>query len=142
MQIGRHCFDEVVQLNHNDASSYVLMSNMYSEALVWDKADKIQEMKSCASAWKKPGMSWIEVENKMHQFVVGGIFHDLSDEIHAKLSRLRRPLKKESYLPHLDGVFAAMSDEDKEDASSMHFDKSAMALELVTVLYGESMKAV
>lgn len=121
-----HCFDEIVHLNHSDASGYVLMSNMYTETLVWDKADKIQEMKGCAGAWKKPGASWIEVDNKMHLFVVGGLFHEPSGEIDAKLKSLGRSLKEESYLPHLDGVFVAMLGEDKEAVCSMYFDKPSM----------------
>lgn len=37
MELGRHCFTQILRLNPNRAGGYVLMSNIYLEAQCWKK---------------------------------------------------------------------------------------------------------
>ncbi|KAI5084167.1 hypothetical protein GOP47_0000336, partial [Adiantum capillus-veneris] len=60
-QLARDCFEESVCLKPENASSYVIMSDLYADAENWNEVDTIEEMKRCAAAWKEPGRAWIEI---------------------------------------------------------------------------------
>lgn len=79
--LGRVAFDQTLRLEPRHAAAYILMSNIYAHAGMWDDAQKVNELRQQASAWKNPGQSWIEHEEEVHQFVVGEHRHDQQDLI-------------------------------------------------------------
>lgn len=86
------------------------MSNIYGAAQMWNDVDKLQQLRNGASAQKKPGVTWIEVNHKVHEFVVGGTKFSENDEVNAKVKRLNKFVKKKGYMPKLDLVLEQMSD--------------------------------
>lgn len=101
VKLGRECFDRLVQLDP-EASGYVLMSNIYAGFHMWEEVDRVQELRECVGALKKPGMAWIEVSNKVHEFIVGGKSHQQNQEFFVKL----RPLKEQGYVPAVNSARA------------------------------------
>ena len=59
-------------------------------------------------AQKKRGTTWIEVDNKVHEFVVGDAMNDF---LLCKFQRLSRLIKGSAYLPQLDLVVDLSFDE-------------------------------
>ena len=88
VDIGRRCFDHVTTLDDQYTTGYMLMSSIYASADMWEDADKIQQMRICANAQKKPGEAFIEVHNSVHGFCVGDKSHPESHNIYTKLKRL------------------------------------------------------
>lgn len=117
MDLGRRCFDEVVRLDPNDASGYMLMMSMYADAQMWEDVDKLQELRRSAAVPKKPGMAWLEVDNSVHEFMVGDDSHTENDEMYAKLNGLSKVMKDEGYIPQLELHLRLMLGKDQEDAS-------------------------
>ncbi len=49
---------------------------------------------------KRPACTWIELNNKVHSFVVDDQDHPQMIEIHSELNRLTRQMKEAGYVPH------------------------------------------
>lgn len=105
VELGRFIFDQLVGLDPTNASLYVLMSNIYAGAQMWEAAYRLQGLMRSAGALKKAGMAWIEVDNKVHEFMVGskGHSHNKTQQI---LSRL---LIDKGHVPQLDLVWEPMT---------------------------------
>jgi hypothetical protein len=80
---------------------------------------------------KEPGCSWIEVDNKIHAFVVGDTSHPETKEIYAELSRLTEKIKAEGYLPDTRLVLRDVDEKDKELSLCSHGEKLAIAYGLI-----------
>lgn len=70
VDLGQLAFDRAVHLQPRQAAAYVLMSNIYAQAGMWDCVEKVNERRQQAGAWKKPGYSWVEHGLVMHIFSV------------------------------------------------------------------------
>lgn len=104
LDLGRQCFDYIIDIDSRNATGFVHMSNIYNCGGMREYADKVEEYRQSANAWKKPGKAVIEVDNKFHDFLVGGKNHSQIDSIYAKLSNLNLHMKEAGYMPCLDFV--------------------------------------
>lgn len=95
VDLGKEAFQYAVKLDSNDAAAYVLMSNIYAGAGMWEEADSIQAMRVKAGAWKQPGQTlWTDVDGVVHAFVVG-VDHPESQDINENLGNLLGRMKEE-----------------------------------------------
>ncbi|KAI5072065.1 hypothetical protein GOP47_0012171 [Adiantum capillus-veneris] len=104
--MARRCFDHIVALDSGHASAYVLMSEIYDAAGMHDDAEKIRKMRDCGQAWKKPGRASIEINKKLHTFVVGDQSHSQILDIHLKLNCLNSYLIGGGHVPHAASISA------------------------------------
>lgn len=51
VEVGRCAFQAALSLDKKCATAYVLMSNIYAQAHMWDDHNKIQVMRKDAGAW-------------------------------------------------------------------------------------------
>ena len=101
--IGRRCLKIVTNLDPTDASAYLLMSDIYSDAHSWLEVYQLEEMRRCASAHKIPGQASIQTGSGVHAFMVGDHDHPQTHDIFSKMNRLIRIMKtKENSVPYLD----------------------------------------
>ncbi|MCO5560270.1 hypothetical protein L7F22_013881 [Adiantum nelumboides] len=61
MEFGRFCFNQAIQLDPNVGAAYVLMSNIYADANMWDDVHKLQEIHQSPHLQKKPQAGGLEV---------------------------------------------------------------------------------
>ncbi|KAI5078105.1 hypothetical protein GOP47_0007929 [Adiantum capillus-veneris] len=107
VDLGLKCFNEVAQLEPDAAAIYALLSHMYADFNLFQDACKVQELKKCSSAWKKPGKACIEIGDSIQEFIVGEKSTSDTD-----LSRgLSRLLKEQGYTPRLDMIFETSENE-------------------------------
>ncbi|MCO5611750.1 hypothetical protein L7F22_066008 [Adiantum nelumboides] len=107
VDLGLTCFDEVAQLEPDTAAVYALLTHMYADFNLLQDACKVQELKKCSSAWKKPGKACIEIGDLVQEFTVG---ENLTSD--TNLSRvLTRLLKEQGYTPRLDMLFETTENE-------------------------------
>jgi hypothetical protein len=92
----------------------VLLSNIYAAVAKWEEVSLVRTMMQERGVRKEPGRSWIEVDNKIHAFVVGDTSHPETKEIYAELSRLTEEIKAKGYLPDTRLVLRDVDEKDKE----------------------------
>ncbi|GKV35211.1 hypothetical protein SLEP1_g43513 [Rubroshorea leprosula] len=98
MVTGKQVAERVIALEPQASASYVLLYNIYSEAGLEALAARVREQMIDRGVKKEPGLSWIEVGNKFHYFMVGDRFHPMSEMIYAKLEELLEKIKKIGYV--------------------------------------------
>ncbi|MCO5600321.1 hypothetical protein L7F22_054431 [Adiantum nelumboides] len=133
VELGRRCFERMVAIDKTFSSSYVLMSNIYADAGMWEEVEALKKQRIIARAWKKPGKSFIEVDDRVHNFSVGDKAHPRIMDIYKKLRRLAAEMKDKGCLPQTHAMLQQhISDEDKEDYLCGHCEKLAIAFGLIS----------
>jgi len=123
--------ENALKLDPQDASIYVLLSNIYSVAGRWDDVDKIRSIMREKEIKKIPGQTWIEINGKVHTFMVDDNSHKQSNEIKTKMKILYNEMKESGYIPNTKFVTHEMNEEDKEDHLCSHSEKLAIGLGLM-----------
>ena len=131
VELGELAAKEVMKLEPADASPYVLLSNIYAAAGQWDQVSFIRHMMQERGIRKEPGVSWIEISNKVHRFVVGDRSHPEAEKIYDVLNNLSEKLKAEGYIPDTGLVLRNIDEEQKVQALCAHSEKLAIAYGLV-----------
>ncbi|XP_020959861.1 pentatricopeptide repeat-containing protein At4g16835, mitochondrial-like [Arachis ipaensis] len=85
---------------------------------------------------KEPGMSWLEVKDKVYTFIVGDRSHSRSDEIYEKLDELSDLLSKVGYRPIIDIDLHNVNQSEKEKLLYHHSEKLAVAFGLIATSPG------
>jgi pentatricopeptide repeat protein len=127
VELGELAAKEVLKLEPEGAAPYVLLSNIYAAAGQWDQVSSIRCMMQERGIRKEPGISWIEINNKIHRFVVGDTSHPEAKQIYAVLDNLTKKLRAEGYIPDTRLVLRNIDEEDKELALCSHSEKLAIA---------------
>ncbi|KAL2517332.1 Pentatricopeptide repeat-containing protein [Abeliophyllum distichum] len=65
---------QLFMIEPNNPGNYVLLSNIYANAGMWDKVDLVREFMEKRGIKKEAGCSWIHIKDKIHGFVAGGGF--------------------------------------------------------------------
>ncbi|XAR48154.1 hypothetical protein NMG60_11030884 [Bertholletia excelsa] len=74
---------------HPDNGGYsAMLANIYVESGKWDEARKVRKKMNEQNAQKTPGCSWIEVDNKVHQFYSVDETHHRTEEIYTILESM------------------------------------------------------
>ena len=140
VDLGKLAANERLKLEPMDASGYVLLSNIYAAAGKWEEVLWVRTMMQERGIRKEPGRSWIEVDNKVHVFVVGDTSHSEAKEIYAELRRLSKRIKAEGYIPDTRLVLRNIDEEEKELALCSHSEKLAIAYGLMRTPLAEPIR--
>lgn len=98
-EVGLRCFQQLMELNPKDATWYIIMSDIYASNGKLDDALKIEALRRDASAQRKPAVALLELNHKMHEFIVGS-GHLL--QIFAGATNLWWRMRVEGHVPDLD----------------------------------------
>jgi pentatricopeptide repeat protein len=142
IEIGKHVAQLLFDLEPQNTSSYVLLSNIYSAAGRWDDAAKVRKMMKDREVKKKPGCSWIEVKNRVHAFMSEDRSHPQIEEVHAMLNRLAGPMEEAGYVPNTNFVLHDMEVEHKEHVLYHHSEKLAIAFGLMSTPPGAPIRII
>lgn len=89
LNFGRMASKRLLDLVAEEGGSYILVSNMYAEGGMFNEAARVRTLMNDLKVSKEAGCSWIEIDNKVHQFVASDKDHPASREIYAKLDLLK-----------------------------------------------------
>lgn len=118
--------DKLKELEPRSSLGYVQMSNIYYSSGKFNEAGTIwDEMKECRVR-KEPGLSWIEIGNRVHEFASGGRRHPDREVICSKLDGLIRQLKEMGYVPETSLSLHDIEEEQKEENLYRHSEKLAL----------------
>ncbi|XP_059075774.1 pentatricopeptide repeat-containing protein At2g03880, mitochondrial [Cryptomeria japonica] len=70
IKLGERAAEQLINLESENAANYVLLSNIYAATGKWDGIRKVRKMVKDNKVKKNPGCSWIELNNKVHAFLV------------------------------------------------------------------------
>ena len=85
---------------------------------------------------KTPGVSLVELRNRVYEFVMGDRSHRQDKEIYDKLREINKVLRLEGYVACTKNVLADIEEEEKESALIYHSEKIAIAFMLINTLPG------
>ncbi|CAN1784080.1 Pentatricopeptide repeat-containing protein At3g05340 [Linum perenne] len=99
VEIGELAAEMLFKCEPNEPAPYVLLANIYSCNKMWkERAMAIRRMKEIRVS-KEIGISWIEIEKKVHSFVVEDRMHPQGEEIYKGLMELLGNMVDEGYVP-------------------------------------------
>lgn len=87
----------IFELDPKHCGNYVLMSNVYGATGQYEAASNLRLTMKGQKINKKPGSSWIEVNNRVHIFITGDQDHPEASSIYASLDSLIAPLCEHGY---------------------------------------------
>lgn len=128
VELGRLCFDRLVEQEPLEGAAYVLMLDIYAIAGRWKEFNNVKNMMESAGAQKKPARASIAVNHKIQEFIVGEQRTDSS----AKLQSLRMEAANK-ITPLQVGSFS------NDDALCGHAEKLALAFGLLNTEKGSTL---
>ncbi|KAK9267910.1 hypothetical protein L1049_010347 [Liquidambar formosana] len=140
VELGEIAAKNLLQLEPNVASHYVLLSNIYSSAGLWDKAMEVRKNMKDMGVRKEPGCSWIEYGDMVHKFVAGDVSHPQSEQLHGFLETLSERMRKEGYVPDTSCVLHNVNEEEKENLLCGHSEKLAIAFGILNTPPGTTIR--
>ena len=124
--------ERVIELEPGAAASYVLLYNIYTVAGIESPAIKIRELMKGRGVKKEPGLSWIEVGNKVHSFAVGDQSHPMSQLIYGRLEAMLEKIKKIGSTD--EGPFANTESGHKDNnVVNYHSEKLAVTFGIISL---------
>eukprot|EP01018_Ginkgo_biloba_P019323 Gb_30147 [translate_table: standard] len=133
IELGEFAAKQLFELDPNNAAHYVLLSNLYAAAGRWDDVEKVRKIMKGRQVERKPGCSWIEVNNKVYAFLVGDRSHPQAHDIYAKLDRLSGQTKKAGDVPNTRFTLHDVEDEQKMHTLYHHSENLAIAFGLINM---------
>lgn len=127
LKLGEIAAENLLRLEPEVASHYVLLSNIYASAGLWDKVTEVRRNMKEMGVRKEPGCSWIEAGDEVHKFIAGDGSHPQSAELHGLLEELSEKMKKEGYIPDTSCVLHNVGEEEKEWLLCGHSERLAIA---------------
>ena len=138
--LAERAADCSLKIDPQNAGVYVLLSNVYAAAGMRDNVTKVRNLMRDRGVKKQPGRSWIEVDKRVHSFVVGDRYHPEADEIYTELKSLTKKLRRAGYVPDTRWVTYEVDEQQKEEALCYHSEKLAIAYGLIKTPPGTSIR--
>eukprot|EP01018_Ginkgo_biloba_P032595 Gb_24515 [translate_table: standard] len=142
MKLGERAAEYILELETQNAATYVLLSNLYGASERWDSVEKVRKMMRDRGVIKEPGRSWIEVQNTIHTFIARDRSHPQVEEIYAKLKELNCQMKEAGYVADTNYVLHDIDEEQKEEFLCYHSEKLAIAFGLISTPSGMPIRVV
>lgn len=139
--IARIAADHIFELEPDGVGNYVLLSNIYSSAGMWDEVSKVRKLMRARGLRKNPSASWIEdKDGSIHEFFAGDNSHQRIHQIKDALEMLLCTLKLQGYAPILSSVVYDVKDVEKERLLKGHSEKLALAFGLLATSGGDTIR--
>ncbi|KAL3591239.1 hypothetical protein D5086_009879 [Populus alba] len=131
VKLAEQVKERLSELDPNNSSDHVLLSNAYAVAGKWKDAASVRRSMTEQRITKTPGWSMIEVDKIMYTFLAGRKQCKIAEEAYKKLKEIIRRLRVEGgYVPEIGRVLHDIEEEEKEGSVSVHSEKLAVAFEI------------
>ncbi|KAI4387935.1 hypothetical protein MLD38_000318 [Melastoma candidum] len=88
LDLAEFALEKLLELDPNNGGYGAMLANAYGELGKWDDVRRVTKTLKEQDAHKTPGCSWVEVNNRLHQFYSLDLSHCRSVEIYAMLDSL------------------------------------------------------
>jgi pentatricopeptide repeat protein len=135
-ELGKLAAEKLFILEPEKSSTHVLLANTYASAGMWDEVAKVRKLMKDSNVKKEPAMSWVELKDKVHTFIVSDKSHPRARDIYAKLEELGDLMSKAGYVPNADVSLHDVGRSEKELLLSHHSERLAVAFALISTPAG------
>ncbi|KAH6776389.1 Pentatricopeptide repeat superfamily protein [Perilla frutescens var. hirtella] len=140
MDLGVVAAEKLFDMIPQHDGTYILLANMFAAAGRWDNVAAVRKFMRDRGVKKEPGCSWLDVENKVHVFLVDDAVHPEVHEVYNYLKELVLRLRKLGYVPDTKYVLHDMESEQKEHSLSTHSEKLAVVYGLLKLPRGSTIR--
>lgn len=141
-RMGIRVADHLLSLKPEDPSSYILLSNVYAGAGMWENVAKVRKLMTARQVKKNPGYSSIDIGKESQVFYAGETSHPMKDEIFGLLKELDAEMRKRGYVPDSSFVLHDMEQQEKERQLFWHSERLALAYGLLKAVPGTTIRIV
>ncbi|PON95487.1 DYW domain containing protein [Trema orientale] len=141
-QMGIRIANRLLSSKLEDPSSFILLSNVYAGACMWENVSKVRKLMSGMEVKKKPGYSSIEFGKESQVFYAGETSHAMRDEIFSLLKELDEEMRRRGYVPDTSSVLHDMEQQEKERQLFWHSERLAVAYGLLKAVPGTVIRIV
>ncbi|ESQ52828.1 hypothetical protein EUTSA_v10017967mg [Eutrema salsugineum] len=141
-EVAQRAFKEILQIDPNDSTCYVLLANVHASAKRWNDVSEVRRSMRDKNVKKEPGISWFEHKGELHQFKMGDRSQSKSKEIYSYLKELTLEMKLKGYKPDTASVLHDMDEEEKESDLAQHSEKLAVAFALMILPEGVPIRII
>ncbi|KAJ9676089.1 hypothetical protein PVL29_024874 [Vitis rotundifolia] len=134
--IGIRVADHLLSLKPEDPSTYILLSNIYASAAMWESVSKVRRFMAAMEVKKEPGYSCIVLGKESQVFLAGETSHPAKDEIFGLLKELDAEMKRRGYIPDTSSVLHDLEQQEKERQLFWHSERLAVAYGLLKGIPG------
>ncbi|KAL3655929.1 hypothetical protein CASFOL_000325 [Castilleja foliolosa] len=141
-ELGRFAAEHVLEMDPQDESSYVLLSNIYANTKRWDDVAIVRKSMKRKRVKKEPGLSWVENQGMVHYFAVGDDSHPEIKLIRGMLEWLNRKSKIAGYVSNTDVILLDVEEDEKARMLWLHSERIALAFALVRMPPGSPIRII
>ncbi|XP_004511470.1 pentatricopeptide repeat-containing protein At1g71420 [Cicer arietinum] len=123
--------DKFKELEPKNSLAYIQMSNIYSSGGSFIEAGLMRKEMRDSKVRKRPGLSWVEVGKKVHEFTSGGQHHPKRGDISSQLEILIIKLKEIGYAPMTSAALHDIEIAHIEDQLFHHSEKLALVFAIM-----------
>ncbi|XP_031490909.1 putative pentatricopeptide repeat-containing protein At5g13230, mitochondrial isoform X2 [Nymphaea colorata] len=142
LEFGKVSAQHVLELEPLDHSTYVLVSNMCAAAGRWKDVAGIRKFMREKGLKKEPGLSWIEIQGRVHSFAMGDLSHPQIMEIKETLEWLKEKLHRAGYVPDRNVILHDVGEDQKEQLLWLHSERLAIALGFINLPTGSPIRII
>nr|VDD32672.1 unnamed protein product [Brassica oleracea] len=104
VELGEKVAKRLIESEDSDSGTYVLLSNIYASSGKWKESNEIRGSMRDSGIDKEPGCSTIEVNNQIHEFLVGDTTHPEKEAIYQRLQELVRVLRFKDVMLYINDM--------------------------------------
>ncbi|KAK2642258.1 hypothetical protein Ddye_024021 [Dipteronia dyeriana] len=134
--------DHLMSLKLEDPSTYILLSNVYAKAAMWEQVSKVRKLMGEMEVKKEPGHSCIDIGKESQLFYAGETSHPLKKEMFNLLKELEEEMRRRGYVPDTSCVLHDMEQQEKERQLFWHSERLAVAYGLLKSIPGTVIRIV
>lgn len=142
VELGRISAQHVLEMEPQDETAHVLISNIYASNKMWEDVAFIRKNMKNKGVKKEPGLSWIEYQGAVHFFAVGNNSHPDLKLINGMLEWLKMKTQSAGYAPNHNAVLHDMEDDEKVRRLWVHSERLALAYGLIRVPSGSPIRII
>ncbi|KAB2058966.1 hypothetical protein ES319_A11G269200v1 [Gossypium barbadense] len=140
--LGEMAARQLVYLEPQNCGYNVSISNIYAVANRWNDVAEVRKAMKNKGMRKEPGLSCIEVNGYVYEFIMGDKAHPEIEKINDMVSEMGNKLKEAGYMADTSAVLRNIDEEEKETALNYHSEKLAIAFGLISTAPGTPIQVV
>ncbi|CAL9013044.1 unnamed protein product [Prunus brigantina] len=128
---------ELFELEPTNPGNYVMLSNVYANAGMWNDVNRVRELMKHRGIKKDAGCSWVQIRNRIHTFLAGGGFEFRNSAEFKKVwNELTDAMKEVGYILDTSVVLHDVNEETKAMWVCGHSERVAVMFALVHTAAG------
>nr|POE71194.1 pentatricopeptide repeat-containing protein [Quercus suber] len=132
VSLGEAIAEQLFELEPNNPGNYVLLSNIYANAGMWDIVKIVRDTMERRRMTKEAGCSWVQIKNRIHTFVAGGGFEFRNSAEYKKVwNQLMDAMEEIGYVPNTGVVLHDVNEETKSTWLCGHSERLATLFSLI-----------